>query len=205
MKKRVGILISGRGSNMMALVEAARAPDYPAEIAARRLQPAGGAGPGAGACRGHQGAGDRPQGLRHARGLRRRRRAALQRGGHRPRLPGRASCASRAPRSPPAGWGGSSTSTPRCCRPSRGCTRSSRRSMPACASPAARCISSRRSSMRGRSSPRRRCRCCPATRAETLADRILTAEHKLYPFALRLVATGRGRAGRRPGGAASFG
>jgi phosphoribosylglycinamide formyltransferase-1 len=33
-KRRVGILISGRGSNMMALVEAARAADYPAEIAA---------------------------------------------------------------------------------------------------------------------------------------------------------------------------
>ena len=33
MKKRVGILISGRGSNMMALVEAARAADYPAQIA----------------------------------------------------------------------------------------------------------------------------------------------------------------------------
>jgi phosphoribosylglycinamide formyltransferase-1 len=32
-KKRVAILISGRGSNMQALVEAARAPDYPAEIA----------------------------------------------------------------------------------------------------------------------------------------------------------------------------
>lgn len=32
-RRRVGILISGRGSNMMALVEAARAPDYPAEIA----------------------------------------------------------------------------------------------------------------------------------------------------------------------------
>ncbi len=31
-KKRVAILISGRGSNMMALVEAARAPDFPAEI-----------------------------------------------------------------------------------------------------------------------------------------------------------------------------
>lgn len=29
---RVGVLISGRGSNMMALVAAARAPDYPAEI-----------------------------------------------------------------------------------------------------------------------------------------------------------------------------
>ncbi len=32
-KKRVAILISGRGSNMQALVEAARAPGYPAEIA----------------------------------------------------------------------------------------------------------------------------------------------------------------------------
>jgi phosphoribosylglycinamide formyltransferase-1 len=32
-KKRVAILISGRGSNMTALVEAARDPGYPAEIA----------------------------------------------------------------------------------------------------------------------------------------------------------------------------
>jgi phosphoribosylglycinamide formyltransferase 1 len=32
-KKRVGILISGRGSNMMALIEAARQPAYPAQIA----------------------------------------------------------------------------------------------------------------------------------------------------------------------------
>ena len=31
-KKRVAILISGRGSNMSALIEAAKAPDYPAEI-----------------------------------------------------------------------------------------------------------------------------------------------------------------------------
>lgn len=31
-RKRVGILISGRGSNMAALIEAARAADYPAEI-----------------------------------------------------------------------------------------------------------------------------------------------------------------------------
>jgi phosphoribosylglycinamide formyltransferase-1 len=31
-RKRVGILISGRGSNMSALIEAAKAPDYPAEI-----------------------------------------------------------------------------------------------------------------------------------------------------------------------------
>ncbi len=32
-RKRVAVLISGRGSNLRALVEAARAPDYPAEIA----------------------------------------------------------------------------------------------------------------------------------------------------------------------------
>ena len=32
-RKRVAVLISGRGSNMAALVEAAKAPDYPAEIA----------------------------------------------------------------------------------------------------------------------------------------------------------------------------
>ena len=32
-KKRVGVLISGRGSNMASLIEAAQAPDYPAEIA----------------------------------------------------------------------------------------------------------------------------------------------------------------------------
>lgn len=32
-KKRVGILISGRGSNMMSLIAACREPDFPAEIA----------------------------------------------------------------------------------------------------------------------------------------------------------------------------
>jgi phosphoribosylglycinamide formyltransferase 1 len=31
-KKRVAVLISGRGSNMTALIEAAKAPDYPAAI-----------------------------------------------------------------------------------------------------------------------------------------------------------------------------
>ena len=31
-RKRVAVLISGRGSNMTALIEAARAPDYPAAI-----------------------------------------------------------------------------------------------------------------------------------------------------------------------------
>jgi phosphoribosylglycinamide formyltransferase-1 len=31
-RKRVAVLISGRGSNMVSLIEAARAPDYPAEV-----------------------------------------------------------------------------------------------------------------------------------------------------------------------------
>lgn len=31
-RKKVAVLISGRGSNMTALIEAAKAPDYPAEI-----------------------------------------------------------------------------------------------------------------------------------------------------------------------------
>ena len=33
MRRRVAVLISGRGSNMTSLIEAARRPDYPAEIA----------------------------------------------------------------------------------------------------------------------------------------------------------------------------
>ena len=33
MRRRTAILISGRGSNMVSLIEAAAAPDYPAEIA----------------------------------------------------------------------------------------------------------------------------------------------------------------------------
>jgi phosphoribosylglycinamide formyltransferase 1 len=32
-RRRIAILISGRGSNMVSLMEAARAPDYPAQIA----------------------------------------------------------------------------------------------------------------------------------------------------------------------------
>jgi phosphoribosylglycinamide formyltransferase 1 len=32
-RKRVAVLISGRGSNMASLIDAAKAPDYPAEIA----------------------------------------------------------------------------------------------------------------------------------------------------------------------------
>ena len=37
-RKRVAVLISGRGSNMVALIEAAKDPAYPAEIVARGFQ-----------------------------------------------------------------------------------------------------------------------------------------------------------------------
>ena len=40
MKRRVAILISGRGSNMAALIKAAKAADFPAEIVARDFQQA---------------------------------------------------------------------------------------------------------------------------------------------------------------------
>jgi len=46
MKRRVGILISGRGSNMSALIEAAKSPDYPAEIVVVISDRAGAAGLG---------------------------------------------------------------------------------------------------------------------------------------------------------------
>ena len=40
MKRRVAILISGRGSNMAALIKAACRADFPAEIVARDFQQA---------------------------------------------------------------------------------------------------------------------------------------------------------------------
>lgn len=43
-KRRVGVLISGRGSNMLALADAAAASDYPAEIAVVIANVAGAAG-----------------------------------------------------------------------------------------------------------------------------------------------------------------
>ena len=145
MKKRVGILISGRGSNMMALVEAARAPDYPAEIAARHLQPAGGAGARLGAGR----RASRRSAIDHKAYATREAfddavEAALDDAGV--DLVCHAGFMRIQSDGFVARWrDASSTSTPRCCRPSRACTRTSRRSMRGCEFPAARCISSRRS------------------------------------------------------------
>ena len=89
MKKRVGILISGRGSNMMALVEAARAPTIrprsPSSSPTGRTPPAShGRTPPA-----IKALAIDHKALRNPRGVRRRRRAALARRGRRPRLPRR--------------------------------------------------------------------------------------------------------------------
>lgn len=52
MKTRVGVLISGRGSNMLSLVRAAKAPDFPAEIALVLANRADAAGVGLAAAEG---------------------------------------------------------------------------------------------------------------------------------------------------------
>ena len=168
MKKRVGILISGRGSNMVALIEAARAPDYPAEIVlvisnrpdAAGLERARAAGIEAVAID-HKGFATREafdgaveeallgHGVDlvcHAGFMR------IQSDGVRGTLDS----------------GASSTSIHRCCRPSGVSSRSSRRWTQGCASPVARSTSSRPSSTPARSLPRRRCRCWPATRPTRL-------------------------------------
>ena len=44
-----------------------------------------------------------------------------------------------------------------------------------------------------RSSPRRSCRCIPRMTTRRLSARILAAEHRLYPLAVRLIAEGRTR------------
>ena len=58
---------------------------------------------------------------------------------------------------------------------------------------ARRCISSAPRWMPGRSSRRPPCRSLPATRRTALAARVLAVEHRLYPLALGLVASGRAK------------
>ena len=66
-RKRVGVLISGRGSNLQALINACKKRDYPAEIVTRDLQRAAGARPAARRSRAHPDAHHQPQGLSRSR------------------------------------------------------------------------------------------------------------------------------------------
>ena len=152
----VGVLISGRGSNLEALIEAAADPAYPAEIALVIS--------------------NRPE----APGLGRAARAGIAHrviAEHEPRRPsprrpmphcGKAAspssrwpgiCASSTALLSRLGAIGSSTSIPHCCLPSPGFMRSGRRSPPGSGFPAAPCISCATQSIPGRSSRRRSCRC----------------------------------------------
>ena len=64
MRRRAAILISGRGSNMAALIEAARSPGYPAEIALVAVEPARCAGAAPRGGRRHPDVGGRPPRIR---------------------------------------------------------------------------------------------------------------------------------------------
>ncbi len=161
-RAKVGILISGRGSNMATLLEAARAPDYPAEIVlvasnrpdAPGLARAAEAGIATAAVdhRAH------PDRASFERAL----DAALREHGveflvlagfMRVLTPWFVEA-----------WAGRMLNIhPPCCRCFAAPTRTPRRSRRACGSTAARSTSWCRNSMPARSSPRPPCRCCPTT------------------------------------------
>ena len=195
---KVGVLISGRGSNLQALIDAAADPGLSGRNRPRDQQPAGG---------GRASNGRPAPAIAHraiaapepARRFAAAADAALrQSGAASSRSPGICAFSTAGLSRPGAtGW---STSTRRCCRLSRACTRSARRSRPACGFPAAPCISCATRSIPGRSSRRPSCRCTATMTRTRLSARILAAEHRLYPLAVRLFAEGRlridGDAGR---------
>ena len=132
-RKRVAILISGRGSNMAALIEAAQAHGYPAEIALVRLQSrrmrAGSRLARAGR-RADRGA--RSQALRQgSRGVRGRAAGHSRPAPHRTHLPWRLHAAVHARNSCSAGTAACSTSIRPCCRRFPGSIRTARRCAPA--------------------------------------------------------------------------
>ena len=191
-RKRVAILISGRGSNMAALIDAAKAPDYPAEIVlvvsnrpdALGLVHAREAGI-ATALVDHRTFGADREGFERAIDADTRRTI----GSISSALP--ASCGCSRPGSSPAGAAACSISIRRCFRRSKACIPTAARSRPAPHVTAPPCISSPRKWIPARSFCRRRCRCCHGDTEETLSRRVLEAEHRIYPEALRRVAEGR--------------
>ena len=90
-RKRVAILISGRGSNMAALIEAAKDPDYPAEIAlvVSNRPDAGGLAIGARGRHRHRRSSITRNSARTARRSSARCRRVLETASHRARLPRR--------------------------------------------------------------------------------------------------------------------
>ena len=183
--RRLGVLISGRGSNLQSIIDAIAGRRARRDDRRRHLEPRRGAGPAARARRRHRGAAPRAratiadrdaydralvEALRDAR-----RRAGLPRRLH---AAGRPAAARRVSRT------ASSTSTRRCCRRFPASTRSAgararrardRRDRPP------RDAGARRRSDRAAG---RGARCCDDDTVETLAARILVEEHRLYPEAI---------------------
>ena len=87
-KRRVAVLISGGGSNLQALLDAATAPDYPAEIALVVSNVAGVHGLDR-ATKAQVPTVTLPHGFRRPRGLRGGNRGKSGQQRHRPDLPGR--------------------------------------------------------------------------------------------------------------------
>ena len=162
-KRRLVILISGRGSSMQALVQACRDQGLAGRGRRRHSQPAGRRRAGLGARPGHRRLGPAPQGIRQPRGPstprwpRNRPPCAGLR--HPGRLHARADAGLRQPFRGSAGEYPSfaAAGLPWPAHPCPGAGHGRARA-------AAPCISSRRCWTTAPSSPRAACRCWPATR-----------------------------------------
>ena len=190
-RKRVGVLISGRGSNLQALIEACRAPDLSRQDRARDLERAWRART---CCAPRQACiptlDHQPQGLRIPRGLRRRPRRGAEARPASSFSATRASCGCTPKASCAAGGTATSTSTRPSCPRSKVCTRTLAFWMKASRSAAAPCISCGRRWTQGPSWRRPPSRCSRATRPTASPPACSQAEHRLYPHALGLVASG---------------
>ena len=195
-RKRVAVLISGRGSNMAALIEAAKDKNYPAEIALvlSNRPDAGGLGTRARGRHRHRGR----RSCRVRQGPRRVRARAAGGAGqapHRSRLPRRLHAAAHARLRRRNGTGACSISIRRCCRRSRASTPTSARSKRARKSTARRCISWCRKWIPARSSRRARLQCAPTT-ARRRSPRACSGRAP-HLSAGAQAGGGRPRAGRR--------
>ena len=194
-RKRVAILISGRGSNMVALIEAAKDPSLsrrdrasssrtiPTRAGLARAAEAGIAT----AVVDHKTFGKDREAFERA--LQARARGARHRAGVPRRLHAAADAVVRAamagpahqhPPRPAAGLQGPRHPCPR----AGGRRQRTRRD---------RAFRRARDGFRADHRAGQRCRCSPGDTEATLAARVLAVEHRIYPEALRLVAEGRVR------------
>ena len=192
MKKRVAVLISGRGSNMAALIEAAKAQDYPAEIVlvvSNRPEASGLA------ARAKQASRPPSSITRRSARIAKRSSARSMRElrAHRIDIVCLAGFMRLLTPWFVTRWSGRMLNIHPALLPQFKGLDTHRRALEAGVKEPRRDgpLRRRRKWMQVRSSCRSRCRCAKATRKTTLAARVLEVEHRIYPQALRLVAEGR--------------